>query len=183
MNPLQTSPNVSRLPLEKTNSNGLVTPAANNAEQQGNQPINDVPNQKIVPERERLGKLGEIFSEKDLKRMGIIECSTCASRTYQDESDDSGVSFQAPTHLSPGQAAAAVSSHEQEHVVREQAAAEEDNREVISQSVQIHTAICPECGRSYVSGGTTTTTTQGKTEKYSGRTSADYVGNLVDKTF
>ena len=33
----------------------------------------------------------------------------------------------------------------------------EDNGKVISASVSIHTSICPECGRSYVSGGTTRT--------------------------
>jgi hypothetical protein len=29
-------------------------------------------------------------------------------------------------------------------------------------TVQIHTAICPECGKAYVSGGTTTTTVSPK---------------------
>ena len=46
-----------------------------------------------------------------------------------------------------------------EHVVREQASAEREGRRVVSQSVTMHTAICPECGRVYVSGGTTRTTT------------------------
>ena len=31
------------------------------------------------------------------------------------------------------------------------------NGKVISASVNIHTSICPECGRTYVSGGTTNT--------------------------
>jgi ribosomal protein L32 len=46
-----------------------------------------------------------------------------------------------------------------EHVVREQAKAQREGRRVINQSVSIHTAICPECGKTYVSGGTTRTTT------------------------
>ena len=31
------------------------------------------------------------------------------------------------------------------------------NGKVVSASVSIHTAVCPECGRTYVSGGTTHT--------------------------
>ena len=34
-----------------------------------------------------------------------------------------------------------------------------EGKEVVFQSVQIKTAICPECGRVYVSGGKTTTVT------------------------
>jgi len=116
-----------------------------------------------------------IYSEKTLKRMGIIECSTCANRTYQDGSNDPGVSFKAPTHISPASSGSAVRSHEQEHVVREQANARENGGEVISQSVSIHISICPECGRSYTSGGLTRTTT-----KYSGDSDASCKGGLLD---
>lgn len=87
------------------------------------------------------------------------ECQTCERRKYQDGSDDAGVSYQTPTHIAPEQAASAVLGHEMEHVVREQAKAEREGRKVISQSVTMHTAICPECGKAYVSGGTTRTTT------------------------
>lgn len=75
-----------------------------------------------------------------------------------------GVSFKTPTHIAPGNAAAAVSAHENEHVSREQAKATQENREVISQSVQIYTAVCPECGKVYVSGGQTKTVTASRTE-------------------
>lgn len=88
------------------------------------------------------------------------ECQTCKERKYQDESDDPGVSYQTPTKLSPERAASAVGAHEQEHVVRERAAAQREGREVVSQSVTLHNNICPECGRVYVSGGTTRTTTR-----------------------
>lgn len=88
------------------------------------------------------------------------ECQTCKERKYQDESDDMGVSFQTPTNIAPEQAASAVRGHEMEHVVREQAKAEREDRKVVSQNVTIHTDICPECGKAYVSGGTTTTTTK-----------------------
>lgn len=90
------------------------------------------------------------------------ECQTCKERKYQDGSDDAGVSFKTPTHISPDQAASAVKSHEMEHVVRERAAAKREDRRVVSQSVTMHTSICPECGRVYVSGGTTRTTTASK---------------------
>ena len=88
------------------------------------------------------------------------ECETCKKRKYQDDSDDPGVSFQTPTNVAPKQAAAAVRGHELEHVVREQAKAQREDRKVVSQSVTIHTEICPECGDVYVSGGTTRTVTK-----------------------
>jgi hypothetical protein len=55
-----------------------------------------------------------------------------------------------------------VLGHELEHVRRNQAKAEEEDKVVVMQSVSIHTAICPDCGRTYVSGGTTTTVTKDK---------------------
>ena len=92
--------------------------------------------------------------------MEEAECQTCKNRKYQDGSDDPGVSFKAATNVAPEQAAAAVRGHEQEHVVREQAKAQREDRKVVSQSVTLHTDICPECGDVYVSGGTTRTTTK-----------------------
>lgn len=93
------------------------------------------------------------------------ECQTCKQRKYQDGSNDPGVSFKTPTNVAPEQAAAAVRGHEQEHVVREQAEAQREDREVVSQSVTYHTAICPECGKVYVSGGTTRTSTRAAQEQ------------------
>ena len=92
------------------------------------------------------------------------KCETCEKRKYQDGSDDMGVSFQTPTHIAPENAAARVRGHEREHVVREQAKAEREDREVVSQSVTLHTSVCPECGKAYVSGGDTRTTTAAKRE-------------------
>ena len=87
------------------------------------------------------------------------QCETCEKRKYQDGSDDMGVSFQTPTRIAPEQVASAVRGHEQEHVVREQAKAQREDRRVVSQSVTLHTDICPECGKTYISGGTTRTVT------------------------
>lgn len=84
------------------------------------------------------------------------ECQTCKNRKYQDGSDEM-VSFKTAQHISPESAAAAVRAHEQEHVSNAYKKAATDNGKVISASVSIHTAVCPECGRTYVSGGTTHT--------------------------
>ena len=92
------------------------------------------------------------------------ECQTCEERKYQDGSDDMGVSYQTPTNIKPEQAASAVRGHEMEHVYREQAKADREGRKVVSQSVTMHTEICPECGKSFVSGGTTRTVTKAETD-------------------
>lgn len=92
------------------------------------------------------------------------KCQTCEQRKYQDGSNDMGVSFKTPTRIAPESAGAMVRSHEQEHVSRERAKAEREDRRVVSQSVTLHTDICPECGKVYISGGTTRTTTASKPE-------------------
>lgn len=92
------------------------------------------------------------------------ECQTCEQRKYQDGSDDPGVSFKTASHIAPEQAASAVRGHEMEHVVREQASAAREDRKVVSQTVSFHTEICPECGKVYVSGGTTRTVTAPETQ-------------------
>lgn len=125
-----------------------------------NKRINNLEN-RISNLQKRLDKL------KDKEDNG--ECQTCKNRKYQDESDDPGVSFKSASKVAKGAAGAAVRGHEQEHVVRERAKAEREGREVMSQSVVIKTAICPECGDSYVAGGETTTVT---------RTKVDAAGNI-----
>ena len=84
------------------------------------------------------------------------KCQTCANRKYQDGSDEN-VSFKSATNIAPAAAASAVRGHEQEHVSNAYAKAEKGNGKVLSATVQIHTSICPECGKTYVSGGTTRT--------------------------
>jgi len=93
---------------------------------------------------------------EELKAQGV--CLTCENRRYVDQSDDASVSFQTPTRISPQMAAAAVASHEQEHVRNEQARAHREDREIINQSVTLTYDTCPECGKQFVSGGTTRTT-------------------------
>ncbi len=86
------------------------------------------------------------------------ECQTCANRKYQDGSDEHNVSFKNATKVAPEAAASAVRSHEQMHVSNAYKKAGENNGKVVSATVSIHTAVCPECGKTYVSGGTTRTT-------------------------
>ncbi len=88
------------------------------------------------------------------------ECQTCKNRKYKDGSNDPGVSYKTPTKINSGSAATAVRRHEYEHVNREQAKARREGKEILFQSVTIHTAICPECGKAYISGGTTKTATK-----------------------
>ena len=85
------------------------------------------------------------------------ECQTCANRKYQDGSNEADVSFKAASHVSPEAAASAVRSHEQMHVANAYQKASQNNGKVLAATVSIHTSVCPECGRSYVSGGTTQT--------------------------
>ncbi len=85
------------------------------------------------------------------------ECQTCKERKYQDGSNEADVSFKAPGHISPEASASAVMAHEQQHVTNAYQKAAQKDGQVVSCSVSLHTAVCPECGTSYVSGGTTST--------------------------
>ncbi len=99
---------------------------------------------------------GEDVKKTPGHRSSPAECETCKNRKYQDGSDEM-VSFKSASHISPEAAPARVRAHEQEHVNNAYEKARENNGEVVSCGVAIHTAVCPECGRTYVSGGTTTT--------------------------
>ena len=99
---------------------------------------------------------GESTEKQAGKKSSPAECETCKNRKYQDGSDED-VSFKSPAHINPNAAASRVRSHEQEHVNNAYKKAAENNGKVMSCNVSIHTDICPECGRTYVSGGTTAT--------------------------
>lgn len=122
----------------------------------------------------RMDKLKEVYDDKTLKKMGVIECSSCASRRYVDGSNDPHVSFKTPTHVSPEASVAAVTSHEMEHVSHEQNSAKSEGGKVIGQSVSIFMAVCPECGVSFASGGVTRTTVSKPVENEQDK------GHLVD---
>jgi hypothetical protein len=136
----------------------------------------------------RAGRADEVDDAtlKSLKRSGAVQCSTCASRKYQDGSDEANVSYKAPGNISPSESAAKVSSHESEHVSNAYDKAEKAGGKVVNASVSIKTAICPECGRSYVSGGVTHTAIKYPKGKYGdNQKSLDYqsvVGANVDES-
>ncbi|MGN0599557.1 MAG: hypothetical protein ACI4JK_06640 [Oscillospiraceae bacterium] len=118
--------------------------------------------------KSELSKLEKASDEKeneekaaDIKRrFDSFECQTCKNRRYQDQSDDPGVSFRTASHIDPSAAYSAVRAHENEHVARNKTQAEQHGQKIAYQTVTIHRAICPECGRSYVSGGVTHTVTK-----------------------
>lgn len=99
---------------------------------------------------------GESQEVKPGKRVSPAECETCKERKYQDGSDEM-VSFKTAQHISPTEAGTKVRAHEQEHVANAYEKAAKDGGKVLQASVSIHTAICPECGRTYISGGETNT--------------------------
>ena len=90
------------------------------------------------------------------RKSSPAECETCKNRKYQDGSDEM-VSYKAATHISPEASAARVMAHEQEHVANAYKSAAQNNGQVLAATVTLKTAVCPECGRSYVAGGTTST--------------------------
>jgi hypothetical protein len=111
-------------------------------------------------------------------RTGSRECRTCAERKYKDQSNDPSVSFQTATSVAPEQAAAAVMAHEQEHVSHNADRADRQGMQAHS-TVTIDTSVCPECGRTYVSGGTTSTTYSRKASAVRDDTA---IGALLDAT-
>lgn len=106
--------------------------------------------------------------ESDVKSPGRksspAECETCRERKYKDGSDEM-VSFKSAAHISPQASASKVRAHEQEHVSNAYKEAAQSGGNVISANVSLKTAVCPECGRSYVAGGTTATQIKYKNEE------------------
>ncbi len=92
------------------------------------------------------------------------ECETCENRTYVDGSNEANVSFKTPGHISPEASYSMVSAHEQEHVANARAEGNKKGSELVSASVTLRTAVCPECGTPYVAGGTTRTVIRHGTE-------------------
>lgn len=111
---------------------------------------------KQPEERVIIRNPGESTHKQAGRKSSPAECETCKNRKYQDGSDEN-VSFKSPAHIDPNAAASRVRSHEQEHVSNAYKEAAQNNGRVVSCNVSMHTAVCPECGRTYVSGGTTST--------------------------
>lgn len=132
-------------------SNNATNPLQPEDDTSKNSATNDVrlkDDKDLTPEERRAKASGHKSTPE--------ECETCKRRKYQDGSDEM-VSFKAAGHIDPGNAAAVVMSHEQEHVSNAYQKAKDNNGEVVRASVRLKTAVCPECGRTYISGGETTT--------------------------
>ena len=129
---------------------------------------------------------GESVQKAPGRKSSPAECQTCKERKYQDGSDEANVSFKAAAHVSPSAAGAAVRAHEQQHVSNAYKKASQNNGKVLACNVTLKTAVCPECGRSYVAGGGTSTQIKYYNEenpyqkdlKSSDR--AKYLGNNID---
>lgn len=121
-----------------------------------------------------------ISEAKGLEKSSGVECQTCKERKYVDGSNEN-VSFKSATHISPEAAGARVRAHEGEHVSNAYKKAAQGNGKVIRAAVSIHMATCPECGRSYVSGGTTRTSIQysDETNPYQQQKKLSDRGNLL----
>lgn len=123
---------------------------------------------------------------KAMKRNGQMECSSCASRKYQDGSNETDVSFKSPGHIAPAASGATVSAHERQHVANAYQSAAKNNGKVLQATVALKTAKCSECGRSYVSGGTTSTMIKYQEENPYSRNAKMYdqaaglVGSTID---
>ena len=113
----------------------------------------------VLPDSD-ISKISPTSDASETKKAGRTsspaDCQTCKERKYQDGSDEM-VSFKSASHISPEASMGRVMAHEQEHVSNAYSKAAQKNGEVISANVSLKSAICPECGRSYISGGETRT--------------------------
>lgn len=110
----------------------------------------------LQPNTDSLGKAEDSKKLPNGRKSTPEECETCKNRKYKDGSDEM-VSFKSAAHVSPQASASRVMAHEKEHVSNAYKKAAQNNGKVVSANVTLKTAVCPECGRSYVSGGTTST--------------------------
>lgn len=157
-------------PRVQNTSGGVITPAVSTKPSVSMAPKTDnagLGQNKAGADKQNMAKSqnGEKSSGNSpivKKPFDVNQCRTCQNRRYTDGSNDPGVSFKSPVNIDPSQSFAAVSAHESEHVSRNQAKAQENGREVVSQSVILHTAVCVECGVVYTAGGETTTVTKQK---------------------
>lgn len=144
-----------------------------------------MPNFSSAGKSQAIQNPGESDKVSPGRKSSPAECQTCKERKYQDGSNEM-VSFKSAAHISPSASGSVVRAHENEHVRNAYSKASDGNGKVLQASVSLKTAICPECGTSYVSGGETRTRIQYTNEQnpyQQNRKSADYgsiVGNNVD---
>ena len=114
------------------------------------------------------------------------ECETCKNRKYKDGSNEM-VSFKTPGKISAEESYAKVMAHEQEHVSNAIAEGSKPGKQLLSATVTLHMSVCPECGRSYVSGGNTSTVmrtynSDPYSQNFKSMEKEAFSGNFVDMT-
>lgn len=114
------------------------------------------------------------------------ECQTCKNRKYKDGSNEM-VSFKTPGKISPEESYGKVMAHEKEHVSNAISEGSKPGRQLLSATVTLRMSVCPECGRSYVSGGTTNTVMRTYNEdpysqNFKSMEKEAFSGNFVDMT-
>ena len=115
----------------------------------------EIPGTEEASAEEEFNLPGDGKSAEDVEE--DHECETCKNRTYVDGSNESDVSFKTAGHIAPESAASTVRAHEYEHVRNAYQEDSKKDKELVSVSVSLKTAICPECGKTYVAGGKTRT--------------------------
>ena len=120
-----------------------------------NPPFNRAEATNTVGDSANEDAISKLFEDTDAD--GTEECETCENRTYVDGSNENDVSFKTPGHIAPESAASKVMAHEYEHVRNAYQEDKEEGKELVSVSVSLKTAVCPECGKTYVAGGETRT--------------------------
>lgn len=119
--------------------------------------MNPIYTPQAVEPVQRISKLEggtQTFAAKETDKV----CHTCERRKYVDGSDEANVSFKTPGHIAPEQSAQMVMNHEQQHVANARREGAKENKELLSATVSLKIGVCPECGKTYVAGGTTNTT-------------------------
>lgn len=132
-------------------------PGSNKPQEADAGPVRQGAGQKGAEAPGKAAGAGNDHKVKKGYKSSPAECQTCKERKYQDGSDEADVSFKAPGHIAPEASAATVMAHEKQHVANAYQKAAKNDGQVVSCSVSLHTAVCPECGTVYVSGGTTST--------------------------
>jgi hypothetical protein len=80
-------------------------------------------------------------------------CASCAARSYQCSSG------QVTSGVSSNESGSFVAAHEAEHLAKDRVEAQANDRQVVSQSMRLFTAMCAECGSTFVAGGEAKTVT------------------------
>lgn len=153
---------VEKVPKVFSNEETERTPYTSKQLQDGRNAAYEIMNAQNPRNAEHLNAPSELKSEKPTSPE---ECETCKRRTYVDGSNEGNVSFKTPGHISPEASASVVKAHEYEHVSNAIREGNKPDAELLSVSVSLRTAICPECGTAYVAGGETRTSIRRSAEQ------------------